>query len=174
MEKTQITVDTETLGRGETAQIVQIAAIAFDNDGNQLGEFNKYIDWINDTHGFTMDERTIAFWLRQPKEVQDSVFGEKTRHPIARVLREFEEWCNQWKSYNIWQHSTFDAPKLQYAIRKVFKTEPQIPYNAWKDIRTLTEITGIEKTETKGIPHNAYDDCVNQKNYIVQCLNKYG
>ena len=171
--KTQITVDLETLGKGETATIVQIAAIAFDKDGKQLGEFNKYID-MNDSsqYDFTMDESTIAWWLSQPHETQKSVFGAKNKTPLKKALLEFENWCLMFRDYNIWQHSSFDAPKLQYAIREVFKREPRIPYYAWKDIRTLTEVTGIKKTEVKGIAHNALDDCINQAHYITKCLNK--
>ena len=171
--KTEITVDLEALGRGETATIVQIAAIAFDRQGNQLGEFNKYIDMASsEEYNFTMSEPTIAFWINQPKETQNSVFGSKNKVSIKDALIEFENWCELYKDYNLWQHSTFDAPKLQYAIREVLKREPKIPYVAWKDIRTLTEVTGIHKTEVKGITHNAIDDCVNQKEYITQCLNK--
>lgn len=170
--KTQITVDIETLGRGENAQIVQLAAIAFDKSGVQIGEFNKYVKWETNKYNFVVDPSTVAWWLKQSKEAINSVFGEKNRHSIKKVLIEFEDWCNLFDDYNLWQHSTFDAPKIQYAIRTVLKREPKIPYVAWKDIRTLTEVTGIHKTKVEGIAHNALDDCLNQKKYITKCLNK--
>lgn len=172
--KKQITVDLETLGRGESAFFVQIAAVEFDKDGNILDSFERNILFDEyQKYNFTMDIPTFAWWINQSREAQNSVFSNSLdRVTIKTALVEFEEWILSKGECNIWQHSTFDAPKITYAINEVLKHDQKIKYHWWKDIRTLTETTGIQKSRVTGIAHNALDDCINQAHYITKCLKQ--
>jgi len=176
MSKAQITIDTETLGRGESAFFVQLAAVEFDLDGNILDTFERKIDFNEyNIYNFSVDIHTIVWWMQQSKEAQESVFGkEHEREYMSQVLLEFEDWIESKGNCNIWQHSSFDVPKVNYAIKEVCKRDQRIPYYYWKDIRTLTEVTGVGKTKVKGVAHDALDDCINQAKYITKCLNKIG
>ena len=173
--KKQITVDLETLGRNESAFFVQIAAVEFDEDGNVIDYFNQYVDFESYMrYPFTMDINTVVWWLGQSKESQEKVFSDNVhRTPIEDVLALFEDWILGKGECNIWQHSSFDVPKINYAIKEVLKHDQRINFYYWKDIRTLTETTGIPKPKMeKGVAHDALDDCVHQAHYISKCLKE--
>lgn len=175
MSKIQVTVDLETLGRSDGAAIVQIAAIAFTKEDGLIDTFEANIDF-DSVKDYEVEMDTVLWWLKQEKEAQEQVFESVGRIPFRVALFDLEQWFSHvsgGEEFNIWQHSSFDAPKINYAFRREFQRELRIKYNSFKDIRTLTEVTGVEKTPvTKGVAHNAMDDCFNQMNYILKCLRK--
>lgn len=84
-----------------------------------------------------------------------------------------DRWSTDEFDISVWSHATFDPPILQNAYNKVGLQTP-IHYRWNRDIRTLCELSGVEKTEVKGVAHNALDDCINQAEYIargIQILN---
>lgn len=173
--KRQLTVDLETLGRDDSAFILQIAAVEFDENGNVLDVFNQYVSFESYMkYNFMIDINTVVWWIQQSKESQQKVFGkENLRYDIDIVLSDFEKWILNKGECNIWQHSSFDAPKISYAIKEVLKHDQKINFYSWKDIRTLTETTGIPKPKMEaGIAHDALDDCIHQAHYISKCLTK--
>ena len=176
-EKVNITVDLETLGRGDDAPIVQIAAIYFDQFGETIDSFEAFVhpDYL-DPSG--CDIKTIFWWMQQDKKVQDKVFGGgENRASLDVALNAFESWLNgcwsEGDDLRIWQHSSFDAPKIQYQFRKVLGREIDIPYWAWKDMRTLHALSGVEKPIGNGL-HNAMNDCANQAKHISWSFNQLG
>ena len=176
-EVINITLDLETLGRGDNAPIVQIGVLSFDDSGSAIDVFERKVDLQSlDSEGVELS--TVAWWLQQNSDVQDNVFGGGFRVPIKDVLEQLEVFILEQvpdlrSEVRIWQHSSFDAPKVQHAFKKYLGREPEFKYWWWKDIRTLTTVTGVDKPIGTGLMlHDAVEDCRLQAEYISTCLNK--
>ena len=169
------TVDLETLGRGDNAPIVQLAVMKFDEEGDEIESLVRNVDLSTlDNEGLELS--TVKFWLSQSKEVTESVFNSQDVYPISQCLLDLEGFIFDTSTFNrddirIWQHSSFDSPKIQYAFKKYLQRETYIKYHWFKDIRTL-EVLANQGRRVKGnMAHNALTDCFEQAEWISQCLN---
>jgi hypothetical protein len=164
-------LDLETMSNTYNAPIIQIAVAKFNrDDGDTSTVFYENLSLEEEMQqGFTTDANTILWWLSQSKEAQESILKEPCFdiHTIYgllnNVLRDYE---------NIWSHSTFDAVILNWHYKKLGIT-PKFHYSAFKDIRTLTELAGINSKDypRQGTNHNALDDCKHQIEYCVDAFN---
>ncbi len=163
-----MTIDFETLGRGDNAPIVQMAAVVWDVTG-VLDTWKMNVELQSlDPKGIDMS--TLDWWFKQQPAAIDSVFGSIPRESICHAIQTLEDLISHHNPDCIWQHSSFDAPKFQHAVRRYLKRETRVPYWVWKDIRSLTYVTGVEKTKVAGIAHDALHDCLNQAEYVNKAL----
>lgn len=163
-----ITFDLETLGSTFNAPIVQIAAVEFTPEGEVLGEFSVNIDISADIDKFTIDLKTVKWWMEQEKEAREAVFTDNGV-PLKEALEKLMSWLGDRRPQPVWCHTTFDAPILKNTCIKMGFGELFNPYN-YRDIRTLTALTGVKKTTVAGVAHNALDDCINQAKYISEAI----
>jgi len=169
------TVDLETLGRGDNAPIIQLAIMKFDEDGDEIESLVRNVELSSlDNEGIELS--TLHFWLSQKKKVIDSVFNSEQTYPITDCLLDLEGFILDTSTFDkddirIWQHSSFDAPKISYSFKKYLKRETYLKYYWFKDIRTL-EVLANQGNRPKGnMAHNAFIDCFEQAQWISRCLN---
>lgn len=179
MKTIDITFDLETLGNGPQAPIIQIAAIAFDEQGMQL-EIPFKLDTRPDLRKYQCDFSTVAWWTAQSEEGRASVFGalEEQRVPLGKALSAFGSWVRMIKGapaqlYTIraWCHATFDFPILENACR-VEGIDNPLHFRDIRDIRTLLDFSGDQDVEGPEIPHDALCDCEYQGRYISKAVKK--
>ena len=160
-------LDIETLGVGALPVITQIGACYFDRSTGEIGDtFLVNID-IDDSlkNGFNVDGETLDWWFSQNRKT----FLSNTTTAQDALCR-FNFFAA--KAKTIWSHATFDFPIIMYAMKK-FYIQPQFRYTAARDIRTLADLAGGEKINTKYLKtHDALDDCKHQVEYCVEYLNR--
>lgn len=163
-------VDIETLGNGEYAAIVQIAACYFDRVTGEIGnKFDERIDLIDACKYGDVDGSTLKFWFQQDIEVIKQVMNGSRR--LDEVLSEFEIFSRE--ADCIWSHATFDFVIIQEAIKKNDCLK-KLKYKSARDLRTLCDLARIKEDDFPkvGKTHNALDDCFFQVTYTVIALNK--
>jgi len=115
-----------------------------------------------------------VWWLQQPKEAQDSVFGPQIiRIKLKGALGIFSERMTYFVE-RVWCHPTFDWIILENAYKAVGLEFP-FHYRMPRDLRTIVDEAGVDvygDYENDGIAHNALDDCKFQVKYTVDCLKK--
>lgn len=168
-----ITFDLETLGNTTTAPIIQIGAVVFSKDHDDIiDEFYANIKWESlKKYNFSVDYSTIQWWIQQSEEARNSIVQEQT-HSIDKALCEFTQWLEKVggpSNFYYWTHATFDPPILVNAYRQCGK-HCTIPFRLHRDIRTLNWITGRVEVERRGVSHNALDDAKHQALYIRKML----
>jgi len=162
-----VMLDLETLGTRSTSAIIQIGACYFDRDTGEIGQtFSMNVAF---DPRFTVDHRTIMWWLLLPEEARQSVAHD--HYSIDMVLQTLCGWIKE--AEYVWSHATFDMPILNNAF-EVCGVEFPVPYKRMRDIRTLMDLADHHgnKEERQGIHHNALDDCRFQVEYCVQAFNK--
>lgn len=159
-----IMFDLETLDTSANAAIIQIGACYFDPSTGEVGQ--TYFSNVVPDDNATINEKTVMWWLSQPKEAQEALFANRVL--IEDALPNFLQFVN--RANNLWSHATFDFGILQNTILRL-GLKP-INYKFSRDIRTLTHLSPrIELKTRKGIHHNALDDAKFQVQYTVACLN---
>lgn len=157
-----IMIDIETLGRRNDTAIVEIAAVAFDLKGKRISSFHIKIakdHWLD--HGRTVTAETLMWWITDNyKNVENILSGNST---YEQALDELSTFINYYKDDNtrIWTKGPMDL----FALKDLYETlNKPIPWEFWqpRDMRTLTDIPGWEKTSTEKNTHNALEDAINQ------------
>jgi len=129
MKDTHMTIDFETLGRGDNAPIVQMAAVVWNYTG-VLDKWKMNVELQSlDTVGIDMS--TLEWWLLQDQKAIRSVFHSTPRESISHAIETLENVIMHHNPDCIWQHSSFDAPKFQAAVREHLKRETRVPYWVW-------------------------------------------
>lgn len=165
-----ITFDLETLGTSYNAPVVQIAAVCFDLQGVTHKEFERAVKLTSlDKYGFSIDYVTLEWWFAQGSKVKSSVFCRDDAVNLRLALLDFIDWLGSPSTHTYWSHSTFDPPILDNNFRAVGLDNP-INYRLFRDIRTLTAITGKPEKNVSGVSHNALDDCRYQACYISKAV----
>lgn len=164
-------LDIETLGVSNSAVITQIGACYFDRITGEVGDtFIVNID-IEDSmkHGRTIDGSTIKWWFERPHEQVTFLGNTQTLQNALSLFSDFAK-----KSKQVWSHATFDAPIVADAYKTIGLKLP-FHYTASRDIRTLIDISHVEKNDTyhtKSKTHYALDDCLYQVEYCVTAFRK--
>lgn len=181
-----VMVDVETLGTGDGAMIVQIGAVRFwpyDGENGLISvdgtEFCADVE-VSDANG-RMDAETVLWWLRQPKEAQQRVFGSLDRKPLLVALTEFEDWLAEVPVEGMWANPpSFDLRLLREARRCVFidgrtikVDHPLFDHRLERCFRTLKKIgkkAGVEEPLRVGVHHDARDDAFHQAGWAIKIL----
>lgn len=170
-----IMIDLETLDVKPTALVLQLGyAIADMGEKKILSQGTLNLDGNEQKHR-TIDFETVAWWMRQDRKVQDSVFSpmdlccsvQYTREEISRLLE-------KWDIREVWAApATFDLVILQDLWGEAPWDRRQ-----QRDMTTLRE--GLDP-DRKLMPadnimhHNAEADAVWQMQYLFNLLEKmYG
>jgi len=164
-----VMIDVETMGTNPNAPVVQIGAAFFTREGVQVQSLLS-INFEEALKYGKVDGSTIKFWLQQPKEAQNSLFqNERSMEEATDVFTKLLEAQNP--DY-FWAHATFDFPILQSLFASIDKKFP-IPFWKMRDLRTLEMLADlpIDKSQFKGVPHNALHDAVFQAEHAIKCLN---
>lgn len=165
-------LDLETMGDKSYSSIVSIAAVEFDiNTGDVGNYFFVKVDLQSCIDlGLNVTASTIQWWMQQSSEARENLV--KDTIPIKEALLKFSDFCDY--DDEIWGNSArFDLGILQNAYDKA---KIPIPWNFRKErcLRTLVSFyPEIKKNWVfQGICHNALDDCYNQIGYCSTIWNK--
>lgn len=162
-------LDIETLGNGEYAAIVQIAACYFDRVTGEIGDkFDQKIDLEDACRYGQADGSTIKFWFQQDPAVIKNVMSGTRR--LDEVLEEFRVFAKPAEC--IWSHATFDFVIVVNAMKKL--ELKRLGYKTARDLRTLCDLAKLKEEDFPkvGKTHDAIDDCLFQVQYAVIALNK--
>lgn len=162
-------LDIETLGTTNNAVITQIGACYFNRLTGEVGE--KFLININVEsslrEGFEVSAHTLEWWMT---EQQDNITFFEDPCDVKAALLRFNGFAS--KANTIWCHATFDMPIILNALEK-FSIKPNFHYTTTRDIRTLSDLAGSQRVQTKGRKtHNALDDCLFQVEYCTAYMKK--
>lgn len=188
-----VMIDIETLATRNDAAIIQIGAVAFDPQTDEIGQpFLVSVDqgYYDDpeSNPFYTDDRTREWWATQPKEAQQSLKINCVATPflaLDRMVEWFEEEAeftikaSRRKSSSIWANPPqFDLSIIRYAASKAYGSDNDVPWKHWQetDMRTLVRLAGHANLQGSPvaaglIKHRADHDAIRQA-LIVQDLIK--
>jgi len=171
-------VDLETLGVEPDSAILTLGAIKFDPFSNSEPHSPLYLkanlEEQTEVFGRTIDDNTLAWWSKQPQDIQDEAFGETAdRVSVEFMLQQLNKWCVA-LDYIWCQGPTFDFVILQHLYKQA---EKPVPWNYWqiRDSRTLFAM--MPQDPRKAIQeqlHNALADCYYQAKCVQQSYNHFG
>lgn len=165
-----VMVDIETLGTGKNACVIQIGACYFDRLTGEIGEvFKVNIDARSAVaNGAIINADTVYWWLSQSKEAINSVIAEPKMDiiPAFNLLNTFLS-----ESKYIWSHATFDFVIITETFKRL-GLKMLFRYTAARDIRTLTDLSGVKvsKAKREGVHHDGLDDAKYQVAYCVEAF----
>ena len=116
---THAMIDIETLGTMPNSVILSVGAVKFDpfkSDEPYDGRHWKINVDAQTSKGRFVDEKTLAWWSKQEKDIQDRAFSDHGRIPVEPFMQELNAWltgCEQ-----IWcQGPQFDMVILEDFFR---------------------------------------------------------
>ena len=148
---TDLMIDLETLSTKPNAVILSLGAV----------KFNPYSDFIDMEHGLDIkvdvdsqitlgrdvQEDTLTWWEKQPKEVQEAAFGASNRTNLddfVKALNKISVGVT-----NIWcQGPVFDIVILENLYKQL---GTPVPWNYWqiRDSRTLFGVFGDPRNKKR-------------------------
>lgn len=167
--------DIETLATGPNAVILTIGALRFnpyEDDSDKSVKTMPHFYCRVDPESFDypqaeIDDDTLAWWAKQPPEIQHEAFGEGVnRLPIKEALTQLFDFCRPMD--RIWANGpAFDIIILETAAKHA---NLPVPWNFWqaRDCRTVFRLNPSK--EEKPNNHNALDDCYAQVCKLQKCL----
>lgn len=180
----EFSVDIETTGKdGSNNALMQIGAAAFDFDRGLIGP-TFCVNLGMPTNRY-WDEDTRDWWLKQPREVFESV----TSNPVAPAvgIRMFADWVRQHSSaikppVMIAKPTSFERPFIEsycveYGVANPFWFRDDICLNSF--IRGLRrDIRANPKDLEKEVPfignaHNGLDDALFQIAVLLTAKERY-
>ncbi|UUG68126.1 exonuclease-like protein [Bacillus phage PK-3] len=184
MERVDIMVDIETLGKSSDSTIIQISAIAFDIlTGNHISTFNEIADIEKNENLLEVDASTLKWWLKTDKELLTKLLN-SGKHSSETILAHFNGWLrvqsNDIKNVYLWGNGIlFDNKMIQHQMELNGYKYP-IFYKNDRDVRTIVDLAsaklGLSEKELKDrfkddslVEHNALDDVKYQINLVVGC-----
>ena len=175
LKERDVMVDIETLATGPNAVILTIGALRFnpygDDRGRPVEEMPHFYCRVDpesfDYPEAEINDDTLAWWAKQPPEIQHEAFGEGVeRFSIKRALEILFDFCRPMD--RIWANGpAFDIIILETAAKHA---GVPVPWNFWqaRDCRTVFRLN--PQREEKANNHNALDDCYQQTIKLQQCL----
>jgi len=170
-------IDLETLGVEPDSVIMTLGAIKFNPFSDAEPHDPLYlrgdVEEQSEKFGRTIDDNTLAWWSKQPQEIQDEAFGDHDRVASEDLAKQLNKWCVG-LDYIWCQGPTFDFVILQDFYKKI---EQPAPWNYWqiRDSRTLFSM--MPQDPRKAIQealHNALADCYYQAKCVQQSYKHFG
>ena len=165
-------IDIETLGTMPNSVILSVGAVKFDpfkSDEPHDGRHWKIDVDAQTSKGRFVDEKTLAWWSKQEKDIQDRAFSDHGRIPVEPFMQELNAWltgCEQ-----IWcQGPQFDMVIIEN-LYKMLNTHTNWAYWQIRDSRTVFSM--MEVDPRKGIQedlHSAVDDAKWQAKCLQTCF----
>mgnify|MGYP001212003498 CR=1 FL=1 len=170
-----VMIDLETMGVGNNAAIVSIAAVRFDIQTGKTYEFFEVNVDLNSSlnKGFKVSGSTILWWLSQSAEARGSLVLAPSIN-IEEALTKFAEFLRP--DDILWSNGLrFDIALLDDAYQLLNMKIPWDFHNE-RDVRTLVAFApGIKDRcikENKNEKHIALNDCLLQILYCSEIYNK--
>lgn len=150
-------VDLETLGGGDSANILQLGAVMFDpQTGNTLSEFNVFVK--DDSRD--IDLSTVLWWMQQPLAAQLAARVEADGVSLSRALLGFVNGIPGNDLLGcVWAlPAAYDLPILKHAFKQCGLQTPW-HYRQERCARTVIAESGITRTPAGSNTHDAVFDC---------------
>ena len=173
LDKNHVMIDLETMGNDNDAVICSIAAVGFGKAKGLVGtapnmEFYQRVNWSIPQPGRSFTPSTVHWWLKQDCAAQDEIT--EPANALNVVLKDLREFLKGIPDVRVWGNgATFDISILTDAFKK---EQILIPweYRNVRDLRTLREVSGVEKYPPFiGSAHNALDDA----RFQIACVEMY-
>tara|TARA_A100001035_G_scaffold266334_1_gene249271 strand:- start:3545 stop:4093 length:549 start_codon:yes stop_codon:yes gene_type:complete len=171
-------IDLETLGVNPDSVLMTIGAVKFNPFSQAEPHAPLYlrcdIEEQSTTLGRTIDDNTLAWWSKQPQEIQDEAFGEEhERVSMDSLTKQLNKWCVG-LDYIWCQGPTFDFVILQDLYKNIGKPTP---WNYWqiRDSRTLFKMLPYDpRKKIQQAAHNALADCYYQAKCVQSTYKHFG
>lgn len=176
-----IMLDIETLDTGPRSVIMQLAAVPFDFDEEEILHNKVFtihlpiqpqLDLLRPR---TISASTLAFWMEQSDTAKD-IFSrcdipdfESLRDGVSAFVYQFSRMIKN-VEYEVWARGPqFDITNIESLLVDLGFTAPW-KYDKVRDLRTFMSAAGVTTKNVlrpESLPvHDAYSDCV----YQIQCL----
>jgi hypothetical protein len=186
MNRLDIMVDLETLGKSVDTPIIQLCAMAFELEtGDVVDVYEVKVQLESKT---VIDLNTLRWWLQTDKELLTTLLTDTVRRVSEReALLGFKSWIYGLRlTYGVDESQTylwgngilFDNKIIQGKMEHYDLCYP-IFYRNDRDVRTLLDLycaknnvdpRAVAKTMYEGLKeHNAFDDCVAQIRLVTHC-----
>lgn len=183
LERIDIMVDIETLGKGDMPPVIQLAATAFDiKTGKIINRFEQFADvkTINNIEG-----DTLSWWLNTDKELLTKIINKGIGGVSQKeMIKQFCDWVKSLtkfvdeKHIFLWGNGVLFDNRIIKNKCSEYGFEYPIFYRNDLDCRTVFEVAAMKlglKSQTEfrdmleheGTYHDAADDVSNQINDLV-------
>ena len=176
MIHTDVMLDLETLGTAPGSVILSIGAVAF-TPGVVESEwltFDAKPIKVRSSRaiGLTIDEGTLAWWLRQSDEARgllESALDGEGGFTLGTALADFSAWLPT--GVRLWGNgANFDNVLLRCAYTALGYTAPW-PYYADCCFRTMKNMfKSVQAPEFVGVKHDALADALHQTRWLQSIL----
>ena len=169
---THAMIDIETLATSPESVILSVGGVKFNPYTNE--EPHTFFDVKLDIDEQTalsrdIDDGTMEWWAKQPKDIQDIAFAEEGRTPLNEFTKSLNKWlvgCDQ-----IWcQGPQFDMVIIEN-LYKMLNTHTNWAYWQIRDSRTVFSMMDVDPR--KGVQealHSAVDDSKWQAKCLQTCF----
>lgn len=171
-------VDLETLGTTPDSVITVIGWCVFEEDPYHtevIGHSGDIV--VNPQDGFDLglkaDWSTIKWWMEQSEEARSMLGNPGTMQSLSSGIDRLSSYWNDFGCEHFWcKGLDFDLAILRTTFDRL-GIEPPWPYNAGRDLRTLTDDAEFEKGGMPRLPvlkdHVASHDAIHQVNVVRRC-----
>jgi hypothetical protein len=164
-----VMLDLETMGTTNSAAIVSIGAVVFDE--KMIGQtFYARVSLADAMkHGGEVEGSTIMWWLRQSDAARQTL--QDSPQPLAVALTGFNAWLQDLSleaggMLRLWGNGAmFDNVIIESAYRRL-DLEPAWTYKAHRCFRTLKNMFPVDLPAFDGAEHNALDDAIYQAKWV--------
>jgi hypothetical protein len=161
-------IDIETLSTRVDAFILQIAAVPFDIDTDQIGDeasrFNLHINGPSQ-EGRHIGLDTVTWWMDQDAEARNRVFKPRNRHNLKDALHLFRQYYTRLRHPVIWSNGPeFDSAILKHAFEQAGLQTPW-HHRKVRDLRTMKQLCPAaipRERDPDPVLHDPEVDCVEQ------------
>lgn len=166
-------IDIETLGRRNDAAITEIGVVAFHTEtGVEIASEHIRIapeHW--NTHHRTFTGQTLIWWMTTNQ--QNIIKLEDGTLDYKQALDKLTSFILEYISpeSRVWAKGPMDLSVLKSLYEEFGETTP---WEFWqpRDMRTLTDLPGWEKTSTNNNTHNALEDARMQTKELIKNIEK--
>ena len=175
-----VMLDIETLGVGDKAPILSVAAVNFNlHTGEYLDYFthdatlHKKISLEdNIKYGFNIEPDALRWWLKTDANLLNETIHKKNHYTkIEDVISKLNKFClNKY----VWARSpSFDINHLK-RVADACNLNLNINYQKEMDVRTLQTLYPevSNSIEFEGKAHDALQDCIHQIKIVSEIYNK--
>lgn len=181
-----IMLDLETMGKRTKPALTEIAAVAYDMEGNTYDEFYRAVSLQSSIDaGLTVDGSTVEFWMGVDADAKASWFEAQSQavdlfdamYDFDTFIRQISDngetdivlWGNGTMADNRWIFSAGEA------VGVLLDEDDNETIKHWQhgDVRNFMSVCELmtgknpkKETEFIGVPHNPIDDCKHQIRYM--------
>jgi len=173
MNRPHIMIDLETLSTRPNAVILSIGAVKFTFEDGMGEEFLINVDPVSCIQkGLHVDQETVEWWKKQPKEARDS--WKVNPQPLDVALNSLVEFIgNDVKKQLLWCHgATFDFPIISSACDACGINWPTKYWNELcsRTVFTLLDIRNDKIRKTQEGNHTALADAKSQTQTLIEAF----